>query len=108
MSEKFNNLNKLLEEIKNSLSNFLLNIKKQSDIEFDEKLNMNANIKDISLKEINNFLKKTSHKTIEKEDVENFLENNAKVLGEYNNQTKVMNAGILFFTENPSEFIPQH
>lgn len=106
--KKFNNLDKLLKEIKNSLSNFLLNIKKQSDIEFDEKFNMSANIEDISLNEINNFLKRTSHETIKKEDIENFLKNNAKVFGEYNNQTKIMNAGILFFAENPSKFIPQH
>ncbi|WP_409200782.1 ATP-binding protein [Methanobrevibacter sp. DSM 116169] len=107
----FQNIEILKTEIKKSLHNFVFEKNIISNKDFDERIVMNSNYKNVDEEIVKNFLKKTdiSHNLGDiSENIKNTLLNRLNVLINVEDELKLTNTGILFFSKNPEKFIPQH
>ncbi|MCL2156790.1 MAG: DUF4062 domain-containing protein [Methanobrevibacter sp.] len=97
----------LLIKIQKSLEKFLYKQGILQNKDFDERVLLNSSYKDVSPEKVKHFLKISSINRIGDidKDIKNTLQNRLNVLNE---NSKLTNAGVLFFSKNPEKFIVQN
>ncbi|MDR0912955.1 MAG: DUF4062 domain-containing protein [Methanobrevibacter sp.] len=108
---RFENLNELKRELRDSLFKFATQKNIISSKGFDDRVEMLSSYDDVDEEKVKEFLRKSNITynvgNIE-EDIENTLLNRLKVLKKVDNKLKLTNTGILLFSKEPKKFIPQN
>jgi len=108
---RFENLDELKRELKNSLFKFATRKNIITSKSFDDRVEMLSSYRDVDEEKVKEFLKKsniTYNVGSIMEDMENTLLNRFKVLKKVDNELKLTNTGILLFSKDPEKFIPQN
>ncbi|MEN6552541.1 MAG: ATP-binding protein [Methanobacterium sp.] len=108
---RFNSVEELKDEVIKSLKSFLEDEGVIRSEAFDKRINLESDLTDIDENEVKNFLeKRATHLNVEVPDapIQDILLNILEVLRIFKGEPRPTNTGILFFSNNASNLIPQH
>lgn len=108
--KRFTNVDELRTQVLNSLVSYLDEKGILSELPFDETLRREARYDAIDEKEVKDFLENRATKLkvdIPKISIKDFLTKTLKIVGKKNGEFLPINACLLFFGKNPSDYISQ-
>ncbi|MDP2835813.1 MAG: DUF4062 domain-containing protein [Methanobacteriaceae archaeon] len=108
---RFNSIADLKEEVIKSLESFLENEGVINSEAFDKRICVEADYSAIDENEVTDFLQKRATNMdvdIPDDPIQDILSNVLKVLKTFKGHIRPTNTGILFFSENASDYIPQN